>query len=284
MSAGASAEPLLRLRPLSLGEILDDVFRIYRRHFWLLVAITLVVALPAYLVQLAAGQADQMGLALTVLGNLGNPESISDLQSPAPPNAGLLGVTYVVMILLAPFTYAAIPRAAIDVVHGVPASVRSALVGVGRRYWGVMGLLLLYLVLLPLLICLPVGVWLFVRWIVAIPVLLAEGVGPIQALDRSWVLTRDNWWRLFGILLLIWLLTSVVSGALTAFAFPVAIVIPFIPPVLRGAIVLTMITAAGAVVQPALYLCLTLLYFDLRIRREDFDLDQLARQAVGPAT
>jgi hypothetical protein len=30
-----------------------------------------------------------------------------------------------------------------------------------------------------------------------------------------------------------------------------------------------------------LYLCLVLLYFDLRIRKESFDLDQLAAQVRG---
>src|SRR5207253_329043 len=44
--------PTLRLRPLSFGELLDDVFRVYRRHFWLLVSISLVLSLPTLVLQI----------------------------------------------------------------------------------------------------------------------------------------------------------------------------------------------------------------------------------------
>jgi Membrane domain of glycerophosphoryl diester phosphodiesterase len=282
MSRQAPTEPLLRLRPLGLGEILDDVFRVYRRHFWLLAAIALLVSLPALLLQFASGSANQFGFLVSALGSIADPEALLARTPPPPPNVALVGLSYVVLVLIVPFTLGAITRAAIDLVQGNPVGVRSALTGVARRYWALLGLSALYVLISPLLICLPVFIWLFVRWAVAIPAMLAEGVGPIRALDRSWTLTHDHWWRLFGILLLMYFLTSVVSGALGAFALPLAIAVPFIPAVVRGAIILTVDTLAGAVVQPALYLCVVLLYFDLRIRREGFDLDQLARQAVAP--
>lgn len=273
--------PLIRLRPVGLGELLDDVFRVYRRSFWLLVAIALIVSLPAFLIQFASGQADQFGFLITAIGSLARTDTLTTQQPPSTPNVAFLGIGAVVSIVLTPFTLGAIPRAVIDIVQGVPVTIRSALTATLHRYWSLMGLTLLYLLIAPLFICFPVAIWLFVRWSVAVPALLAERVGPIKALDRSWVLTRGHWWRLFGCLLLIYFLTSVISGALGAFAFPVAFVVPFVPPVVRGAIILTVETAAAAVVQPALYLCITLLYFDLRIRREDFDLDQLALQAAG---
>ena len=49
-------------------------------------------------------------------------------------------------------------------------------------------------------------------------------------------------------------------------------------PLVRGSLALTASTIGTAVVTPVLYLCLVLLYFDLRIRKESFDLDQLAAQ------
>jgi hypothetical protein len=281
-SAAAPAEPLLRLRPLGLGEILDDVFRVYRRHFWLLVAIALIVSLPGLALQFASGSASQFGFALSILNDLNNPDALAARQPPGLPNLALLALSYLVLIALVPFMVAAIPRATIDIVLGNPVSIRSTLAGVARRYWRLMGVALLYVLISPLVLCLPVFVWLFVRWVVAVPALLTEDIGPVRALDRSWTLTRSHWWRLFGILVLIYLLTTVVSGALGVFALPVAVAVPFIPPFVRGAIILTVETAASAVVQPALYLCVTLLYFDLRIRHEHFDLDQLARLAVAP--
>jgi hypothetical protein len=280
--AGAPAEPLLRLRPLGLGELLDDVFRVYRRHFWVLVAIALLVALPGLALQFASGSASQFGFVLSILNDLNNANALAARQPPGLPDLPVLAVTYLVSIALIPFTLGAIPRASIDIVLGRRVSVGSVLAGVARRYWRLMGVTLLYVLISPLAICLPVFVWLFVRWVVAIPALLAEDVGPIRALDRSWTLTRNHWWRLFGILVLIYLLTSVISGALGVFSLPVAVAVPFIPPFVRGAIILTIETVASAVVQPALFLCVTLLYFDLRIRHEHYDLDQLARLAVPP--
>jgi membrane-anchored glycerophosphoryl diester phosphodiesterase (GDPDase) len=282
VTAPAPAETLLRLRPLGLGEILDDVFRVYRRHFWVLVSIALIVSLPSLLLQFASGSADQFGFLVGAIGSITNPEALATRQPPPAPNLALAGLAYVVVVLVVPFTLGAITRAAIDLLQDRPVDVRSALTGVARRYWALLGLSLLYVVISPLVICLPVFIWLFVRWGVAIPAMLAEGVGPIRALDRSWTLTRGHWWRLFGILLLMYLLTSFISGALGAFSLPLAIAVPFVPEVVRGAIILTVQTLASAVVQPALYLCVALLYFDLRIRHESFDLDQLARQAAAP--
>jgi hypothetical protein len=284
MSSDASSPPLLRLRPLGLGEILDEVFRVYRRHFGLLAGIALVLAVPTLLVQVASGSAASFGFLLTLLGGLGNPGTLAGQEPPAPPNLVLLGLTYLVLLATIPFTLGAITSAAIDLVQGRPTGIRRALAAVGRRYWALLALLLLFAVMTPMFICLPLGIWLGVRWVAAIAVVLAEGTGPIRALDRSWTLTRGNFWRLFGILLVMYLLQSVVSGALGVFALPVAVLVPFVPAVLRGAILLTVEALAGAVVQPVIYLTVVLLYFDLRVRREDFDLDQLALQAAEPAT
>jgi hypothetical protein len=281
--APAPSEPLLRLRPLGLGEVLDDIFRIYRRHFGLLCAIGLLVSVPSLLIRLTAGSVATLAFPISVFGNLGNPQSSSTLVAPELPNLQLLGLSYLVFLALLPFSIGAVSRAAIDIALGNPVSVRSAFAGVARRYWALLGQTLIVLVaIVPLLLCFPVAIWIGVRWAVGIPALLAEGIGPLKGLGRSWALTRGSWWRLFGTLLLVYLLQAVISGALGVLGLPVGFAIPFIPTVVRAAIVLTVSTAAGALTLPVVYLCIVLLYFDLRIRRENFDLDQLARQVVPP--
>jgi hypothetical protein len=281
--APAPSEPLLRLRPLGLGEVLDDIFRIYRRHFGLLCAIGLLVSVPSLMIRLTAGSVATLAFPISVFGNLGNPQSSSTLVAPELPNLQLLGLSYLVFLALLPFSIGAVSRAAIDIALGNPVSVRSAFAGVARRYWALLGQTLIVLVaIVPLLLCFPVAIWIGVRWAVGIPALLAEGIGPLKGLGRSWALTRGSWWRLFGTLLLVYLLQAVISGALGVLGLPVGFAIPFIPTVVRAAIVLTVSTAAGALTLPVVYLCIVLLYFDLRIRRENFDLDQLARQVVPP--
>jgi len=282
--APAPSEPLLRLRPLGLGEVLDDIFRIYRRHFGLLCAIGLLVSVPSLLIQFTTGSVANLGFLFNVFGNLGNPQSsAATLVAPGRPNLALLGLSYLVLLAVLPFSIGAVSRAAIDIALGNPVSVRSAFAGVAGRYWALLGQTLIVVVaLVPLVLCFPVAIWIGVRWVVGVPALLAEGIGPLKGLGRSWTLTRGNWWRLFGTLLLVYLLQAVISTALGALGLPLGFAIPFISPVVRAAIVLTISTAASALTLPVVYLCIVLLYFDLRIRREHFDLDQLARQAVPP--
>ena len=280
MSAGAGPEPLLRLRPLGLGEILDEIFRVYRRHFGLLWAVALVLSVPSFLLQVVSPNG--LGSLAVLLRSLSQGGNVGQLPALPVPDPLLLGLAYLLLLAAVPFTTGAVCRVGIDLALGIPVSVGSALAGVARRYWALMGLaVLLFLVSVPLSLCFPVAIWLLVRWGVAIPALLAEGIGPIRALDRSWTLTRGSWWRVFGILLLIGLLQGAVSFGLGLVAVLLGVAIPFLSSVPRGAAVAAISTGSSAVVLPVVYLCLVLLYFDLRIRRESFDLDQMARQTVG---
>jgi cytochrome c biogenesis protein CcdA len=43
------------------------------------------------------------------------------------------------------------------------------------------------------------GIILIVGWGVAVPACVQEDLRPIQALSRSWYLTKGNFWRLFGV-------------------------------------------------------------------------------------
>jgi len=47
-----------------------------------------------------------------------------------------------------------------------------------------------------------IGIFLAVRFILTSAVASAEQAGPITILRRSWELTRGNWWRLFGFLVI----------------------------------------------------------------------------------
>jgi hypothetical protein len=256
------------------------VFRVYRRHFWLLASISLMLALPTLVLQILSGQADQLGTSAAVLN-----QAFSGLQpqSTQPPqlNFAALGLQYVLAILLVPFIEGAITLAAIDVALGRPVTLASCFRGVLRRYWALLGVALLGVLLVPLFLCLPVALWIVVRWSVSVPALLAEGVGPVQSIRRSWQLTRANWWRIFGILAVVVVIQAVMNSILGAVALPLAAVVPFVSPLVRGSIAITVSTLGTAAITPVLYLCLVLLYFDLRIRKESFDLDQLAAKVRG---
>src|SRR3989442_13552947 len=55
MGAVASTPAPIRFRPMPLPELLDELFRLYRRHFSLIVGVSLLVALPGLVWSLATG-------------------------------------------------------------------------------------------------------------------------------------------------------------------------------------------------------------------------------------
>ena len=123
------------------------------------------------------------------------------------------------------------------------------------------------------------GIWLFVSWTVAVPALLTEDVRGLKALRRSFQLVRGMWWRTFAIFLLGYILagilSSIVSGVVVGIAFaadsPVAEFAVTALANILGALVSTPFTAAFV----------TVLYVDLRVRKEGFDLQLLFERLGG---
>ncbi|KQX69884.1 hypothetical protein ASD06_02440 [Angustibacter sp. Root456] len=139
---------------------------------------------------------------------------------------------------------------------------------------------------LPLLVV--IGVVLFTRLAFAAPSLLLEELGVVAALRRSWRLVAGSFWRVFGILLLsaaiAWAASSLLQlpfsllGQLAALAAAGAQ-----PSEATQLVVATAIANLGgvlgsAVVAPFTAGVTSLLYIDLRIRREGLDV-ALARAA-----
>jgi hypothetical protein len=105
----------------------------------------------------------------------------------------------------------------------------------------------------------PAAIYLGITWTFAIYAALLEGCSPIAALSHSAALVKQSWWRVLGIMIL-----------LTLIVLAINVVISFVP-VLGGiiaAILSPPITAIGA----------TLLYFDLRVRKQGYSLDALANE------
>ena len=122
-----------------------------------------------------------------------------------------------------------------------------------------------------------------VYWSVAAPAVIVEGHKPVDALRRSFALVRGGWWRTFG----------------AAFAFVVAAagmsLIGWAPYWIAewsggGDSSATvglrwigqMVVAVG--VPPILAICWTLLYYDIRIRKEELSLARLGEELglAGP--
>lgn len=62
----------------------------------------------------------------------------------------------------------------------------------------------MFLILVP-------GMILSVAWCIATPVLIVEGLGPVQALGRSAKLTRGNRWPIFGVMAVVWIAIAIIQ-------------------------------------------------------------------------
>lgn len=270
------------LKPMDIGEILDGALTIFRRHFLLfmkvgIITLWLPVALTIYL-QLAGGAAQHIilaiiinvihyfaGLFLTAAAiriiadsYLGRRPELSDALalggSKIMPlflvglgKALLLGLIAVAIVAFGAVTF---PRVATGGAAGLFAVVLTILAGC----WFIVYVACGYAVTTPV-------------------VVLEELNASFDAFGRSWDLTRGFKLKIFLISL-------------------VAIVIVFVPGVAIGALgaaltpdarmlgqAIEIGSAALPVVLTPLFSCvLTLLYYDLRVRREAFDLEVLSEQ------
>ncbi|RCV55725.1 hypothetical protein DEF23_12090 [Marinitenerispora sediminis] len=144
-------------------------------------------------------------------------------------------------------------------------------------------------ILLGLVLVAVLGVWVYVKLAMAMPAVVLERVGPFRAMGRSWRLVRRSWWRLFGILLLAQLIASVVAQLLvvpfslvSAVTLVVAETAAWVP-VVNAAAVYVGTVLSSAVTSPFIAGATTLLYIDLRMRREAFDLQLRGAAAAGEA-
>lgn len=135
-----------------------------------------------------------------------------------------------------------------------------------------MALLLAALLLVALLL---------VRFAFTIQAVVLEGRGPLSALGRSWTMMRGSFWRVLGIIVLIYLLIQIIT---------------VVPSALLGGVIGAIFSEldqfmlqqslsqlVGYVIQifvlPLQLIGYTLLYYDVRVRKEGFDLELRASAA-----
>jgi len=278
-----SVSPPLRLRPLEIGDLLDETFRMYRRHFVLFAGISAILSIPS-----AALFALLLGSFSSVLQQSNG--TLTDVSFLTPLLAAF-AAGFVISLVILPFTMGAVMYAACESSLGRPVTAGGVFFGVLRRYFPLLGYWTLFLVslYLALALCvLPVilWIWIFVSWIAVTPAMFVENIGLGAAMGRSWRLVEGRWWRTFLILFLMVILWWVVQIALGAFLQLGQVLLQlFVSPFLAAAISAASGQIVGAVVNPILQIAIVLIYFDLRVRKEGMDLFQMAyRLSAPPAT
>jgi hypothetical protein len=276
-----SASVPLRLRPLEIGDLLDETFRMYRRHFLLFAGLSVILSIPA---------AALSGFSYFALFNgLLQQTSPGEITTSSQPNFGMLetllvtyGIGALVNLALVPFVYGAVTYAACESALGRPVTASGVLMGVLRRYFSLLGYWVLIGLMLVLFCLLPLWIWIWVGWAVVMPVMFIENVGLGAAMSRSWRLVEGRWWRTFLIIFLLFVVYEVVRIALGAYLALAQGLLQLLFP----SVVILWFTAATTVivdslVNPLIQIAIVLIYFDLRVRKEALDLFQLAQSVAA---
>ena len=293
-----------QLRPLGVGDIVDRVFSLYRARPLLFLALATVPYLALFLVVggltfLAASSF--VAIAALASGfQRGDPSDLRALASAFASLGGyLLAVILVAIVFLSAQTTAlvdAMSHRYLGRPTDVGASFRRGLaaaprvIGTGVVLFLLVCLLWLVLTIvmvatsqvLVVLAAVVVGmvatVYALVSALVAPIVATVEGAGPIHALRRSWTLSEGNRWRILGLQLLLGILNTVISVLLST-VFLAGFVSDVVLQGILQQVANVVATIAWAPIQWGTF---TVLYYDLRVRREAFDL-QLAAEALPRA-
>lgn len=284
------------LRPMTLGQVLDTTFSLYKRNFWLFAGITALPFLLILLFQIVAAAVH------SPIGGTGQSTAISPNLIGRLAAGVAMGATLYLVIL--GYTQAATIFAVSDLYLARSATVRGSFGKVGAKILRIMlifligivgailGILVFSLVVgiiaaifrSPLLV-LPLFLVVFVlvlillcRLALWIPTAMLENVGAVSSFQRSVHLTQGFALQIFLIYLLVGVLTY---AAILIFQ------LPFFAIATRAAAAhqalpfgITVLQHLGAFISQVLVgpigtIAISLMYYNLRVRKEAFDIQHL---------
>jgi hypothetical protein len=277
------------LRPLSLGEILDRTFTLYRSYFLLFVGISAIPRVLLLILNLAQ---------VFVLIPMGIPMGGVGQRPPGSPDAvfKMLGVMmvigtlgFVVGLLVILLTQGATILAVSEIYLGRTITIAESFRKVRGELGTLLGVLILnFLAIIAGFIFLVIpGIYIMCRLMVCVPAALSENLGPVESMERSFALTKDNAGRAFVILLLYFALSM---GAAMLFAAPFQIGVLFSknsPGMMTFWLAMTQVGGfvANVLVAPVATIASAVFYYDLRVSKEAFDLQLLmSPQGIVPAS
>lgn len=235
------------LNPMDLGELLTETFKVYRARFWIFFRIALLAQIPFLIAELA-----------------GTP-AVSFLF-------------FAVGILLYILADGAIIFATTQHYLGREIRVAECYGQAWGKVLSLIGGAIVLLIALALsavasviIIGIPVFFYLLVSRFFYPQAIILEGKGPLTGLRRSRELVKGTWWRVFGLGVVFVIVTLAISVALTIPGFIAALFGPTPAAIL--------FTISESIATPIGYIGATLVYFDLRVRKEGYTTERMAWEA-----
>jgi hypothetical protein len=309
----------LVLRPLRLGELLDQAIRLYRRNFITFIGIIAVIYIPLMILQTAS-----TALLTSSIGGLATASRPEEIFTNYAYWGGLLStfiITFIQFILVQGIATGALTRAVADNYLGRQTGILDAYRGIGKSWTSLLGALL-FVGLLAFVIFLW---WLIVPcigWFTGLgmltflmaavsplvaPVVVLERTGPwstptdtiiertgkfitrtFGSIRRAWDLARRRFWPVLGTIFVLYLFSLlIVNGPAAIVNAILTQVITSFGDVTTQLVITTIVQSLVSLVFVLLYYPLqmaafTLIYFDLRVRTEGFDIALLTMNASEP--
>jgi hypothetical protein len=270
-----------RLQPQSMGDLFDAAVRLYRAHFATFFGIVAVLLVPATILKLLA------------LNSPGATSALELLQSTLLNNfgTGVLAITIGRLYLGQPVTIgAAYRQGARAIWRLLVASFALGLLAVGAmlpmlacifalafntRNTGVLTVVAVALMIVPV-------AFLLTRYVFVTQAVVLEESGPVDALKRSWQLTRGSFWRIAAVVVAVSLLSALLTRipvmllSWTVVFFGLSDLL--VAAQLGGMVISQVGLMLAMPIQLAIY---TLLYYDMRVRHEGYDLELLGSQVAA---
>ena len=236
------------LPPRDLGELLSETVRVYRENFWLFAGIAVVPEV------------------FFLLGAL----------APLPASVLFVIVGAVASVFAAAASAYAVRQRCLGRDIDAAACYSRALT---RAVPLIVALIILFAVLIVsallslILIGIPLFFFFLVSWFFVDQVIMLENREAGDAFRRSRTLVQGTWWRVFGIGVVY---VVVLIGLSLIGLIPISLFSVEAPSVAQA-----VSTIWSTLLTPIVHIGATLVYFDLRVRKEQFTLEAMAAEAAA---
>lgn len=310
LDAQATSQAALNLRPLSIGELLDRAFNLYFKNVVTITALVAIVLVPS----LIASYFQTRGLLdfyFAILQHPKEPPDLAKLQALSAPDLWMF-VQFAILFLGLPLTYGAVVTAVSRAYLGLPVHFAESYRYALRRWLSILLLWVLWFIFVAILIIvfavafgvaagigallaqlarfftiffvlviiiavlasMALAIVLYLTSAMSFIAVVIEKTGPVEAFGHAFtrMFGAGQMWR--GVVVALALagiyygasLIGVGTGAVLAFVFKM----PALYIIIAG--LSSLFFTPFALVVAAVF------YYDIRIRREGYDLEMLANQ------
>ncbi|HEX9744310.1 MAG TPA: glycerophosphoryl diester phosphodiesterase membrane domain-containing protein [bacterium] len=313
---------LIDLRPMDLADILDATIRVYRSNPWVFISILVsIIGIPVYISSfIEKGYIrPAIELALKEIANVSASTQTMEILNVFKTNefliaAGVLGVVMLFNVFLMPIAQAAVVSAVSESILGRETSFQESLDSIREKLASLIAayflVILIYVLLFsPFAIFLLVAdtiysnpgailgflgifnlsfilfIFLFFKLLFIPHSIVLDHVNAANAFRRSFSLTSGYWWRILGIYLVVNIIVGMIVGLFSGIVYFVDLGLAGVSS--SEVVVLGVGALFNSIIslmlQPVTLIAMTLIYYDLRIRKEGFDMVILA-QAMSEET